>query len=74
MSHNIFEELQWRGMVYDSIDGLQELLAAEKVTVYNGFDVTADSLHVGHIVPLIALARLQRFGHHPIAWPAAAPP
>lgn len=67
MSHSIFEELQWRGMVYDSIDGVQQMLAAEKVTVYNGFDVTADSLHVGHIVPLIALARLQRFGHHPIA-------
>jgi len=67
MSHSIFEELQWRGMVYDSIDGVQQMLANEKVTVYNGFDVTADSLHVGHIVPLIALARLQRFGHHPIA-------
>jgi tyrosyl-tRNA synthetase len=37
------------------------------VTVYNGFDATADSLHVGHMVPLMALARLQRFGHHPIA-------
>ena len=67
MSHSIFEELEWRGMVYDSIDGVQQMLANEKVTVYNGFDVTADSLHVGHIVPLIALARLQRFGHHPIA-------
>jgi tyrosyl-tRNA synthetase len=67
MSHSIFEELQWRGMVYDKIEGVQTLLASEKVTVYNGFDVTADSLHVGHIVPLIALARLQRFGHHPIA-------
>lgn len=67
MSHSIFEELEWRGMVYDKIDGVQQVLANEKVTVYNGFDVTADSLHVGHIVPLIALARLQRFGHHPIA-------
>ena len=67
MSHSIFEELQWRGMVYDKIDGVQAMLANEKVTVYNGFDLTADSLHVGHIVPLIALARLQRFGHHPIA-------
>ena len=54
-------------MVYDKIDGVQAMLANEKVTVYNGFDLTADSLHVGHIVPLIALARLQRFGHHPIA-------
>ncbi|GAP12576.1 tyrosyl-tRNA synthetase [Longilinea arvoryzae] len=67
MSNSIFEELQWRGMVYDKTDGVQDLLAREKVTVYNGFDVTADSLHVGHIVPLVALARMQRFGHNPIA-------
>ncbi len=67
MKHSIFEELEWRGMIYDRIEGVPEILAKEKVTVYNGFDVTADSLHVGHIVPLIALARMQRFGHHPIA-------
>lgn len=67
MSANVFEELTWRGMVYDRIDGIQDLLAREKVTVYNGFDATADSLHIGHLVPLLALARLQRFGHHPIA-------
>ncbi len=54
-------------MVYDYVEGVQDLLASEKVTVYNGFDATADSLHVGHMVPLLALARLQRFGHHPIA-------
>ncbi len=64
---NAFEELQWRGMIYDSIAGVEDLLAKEKVTVYNGFDATGDSLHVGHLVPLLALARLQRFGHHPIA-------
>ncbi len=67
MSANIFDELQWRGMIFDRVEGVQELLAREKVTVYNGFDLTADSLHIGHIVPLIALARLQRYGHHPIA-------
>ncbi|MEN6522265.1 MAG: tyrosine--tRNA ligase [Anaerolineaceae bacterium] len=67
MSESIFNELQWRGMIYDKVEGVQDLVANEKVTVYNGFDVTADSLHIGHIVPLIALARLQRFGHHPIA-------
>ncbi len=67
METNAFEELKWRGLVYDCNEGVQELLAAQKVTVYNGFDATADSLHVGHLVPLIALARLQRFGHHPIA-------
>jgi tyrosyl-tRNA synthetase len=67
MSKNIFEELQWRGLVYDSTEGSQDLLAREKISLYNGFDATADSLHVGHLVPLIALARFQRFGHHPIA-------
>ena len=64
---NVFEELTWRGLVYDFSAGVEELLKTEAVTVYNGFDVTADSLHVGHMVPLMALARLQRFGHHPIA-------
>jgi len=64
---NAFEELLWRGMIYDKIEGVQDLLAREKITVYNGFDATSDSLHIGHMVPLVALARLQRFGHHPIA-------
>ncbi len=62
-----FDELKWRGLVYDCFEGVDELLGREAVTVYNGFDATADSLLVGHLVPLIALARLQRFGHHPIA-------
>jgi len=64
---NAFEELKWRGLIYDHMEGVPELLDREKITIYNGFDPTADSLHVGHIVPLIALARLQRFGHTPIA-------
>lgn len=64
---NAFSELKWRGMVYDYVEGIDTLLSERKVSVYNGFDATADSLHVGHMVPLIALARLQRFGHHPIA-------
>lgn len=63
---NAFEELQWRGLIYDYIEGVKERLL-RPVVVYNGFDATADSLHVGHLVPLLALARLQRFGHHPIA-------
>ncbi len=67
MASNAFDELKWRGLVYDCSEGLPELLASQKVTLYNGFDATADSLHVGHLVPLIALARLQRFGHTPIA-------
>lgn len=64
---NIYDELAWRGLVYDATEGAADLLAREKVTVYNGFDPTADSMHVGHLVPMVGLARLQRFGHHPIA-------
>lgn len=64
---NLFEELQWRGMVYDATEGTQEMLQKEKVTCYIGFDPTASSLHVGSLLPIMALARLQRFGHSPIA-------
>ena len=64
---NAFEELKWRGMLFDYVEGVERILDEQKVTVYNGFDATADSLHVGHMVPLLALARLQRYGHHPIA-------
>ncbi len=67
MTTNVFDEMKWRGLVFDYIEGLPEMLLKEQVTVYNGFDATGDSLHVGHLVPLLALARLQRFGHHPIA-------
>jgi tyrosyl-tRNA synthetase len=64
---NAFEELRWRGVVYDHIDSVPKTLAKEKVTVYNGFDPTAPSLHIGNLVPMMGLARLQRFGHTPIA-------
>ncbi|MCA9995390.1 MAG: tyrosine--tRNA ligase, partial [Anaerolineales bacterium] len=61
-----FEELQWRGLVYDATEGLAERLGKEKLTLYNGFDPTATSLHVGNLVPLMSVARLQRLGHTPI--------
>ena len=64
---NLFEEFQWRGMVYDATEGTQEMLAKERVTCYIGFDPTASSVHVGTLLPIMALARLQRFGHSPIA-------
>src|SRR5215218_2385256 len=64
---NLFDELRWRGMVYDATEGLKELLGAERVTAYIGFDPTADSLHVGSLLTVMGLARLQRFGHSPIA-------
>ena len=64
---NLFDELQWRGMVYDATEGLQGQFASERVTAYIGFDPTASSLHVGSLLTVTGLARLQRFGHVPIA-------
>ena len=66
---SILDDLQWRGMVADCTDvpGLSHRLAASPITLYCGFDPTADSLHVGNLVPLLALRRFQLFGHHPIA-------
>jgi len=64
---DVYQEFQWRGMVYDSTEGLPEVLAREAVTAYIGFDPTASSLHVGSLLPVMALARLQRFGHVSIA-------
>jgi len=65
----IIEELEWRDLISDCTDreGLQERLAKEAITLYCGFDPTADSLHVGSLVPLLALRRFQLGGHHPIA-------
>ena len=67
MSNNIFNEWQWRNVLFDHTEGLEGLLSKEKITLYNGFDPTGDSLHVGHLVPMVGLARLQRYGHHVIA-------
>jgi tyrosyl-tRNA synthetase len=64
---NVFEEFRWRGLVYDHTEAVPDVLGKEKVTVYNGFDPTADSLHIGNFVAMMGLARLQRFGHTPIA-------
>jgi tyrosyl-tRNA synthetase len=64
---NVYEEFRWRGLIYDATEGLEALLARERVTAYIGFDPTAPSLHVGSLLPVMALARLQRFGHVPIA-------
>lgn len=63
----LFEELSWRELVYDATEGLADLLASQSVTLYAGFDPTASSLHVGHLLPLMGLARCQRHGHTPIA-------
>src|SRR3954452_10920290 len=62
-----YEELSWRGMVSEATEGLRDALAAGPITAYIGFDPTADSLHVGSLLTMMGLARLQRFGHTPIA-------
>ena len=64
---NLFEELEWRGMLYEATPDLQGILAREKLTAYIGFDPSAPSLHVGSLLPIMGLARAQRFGHNPIA-------
>jgi tyrosyl-tRNA synthetase len=64
---NLFEELTWRGMVSESTEGVNDLLAAGRLAAYIGFDPTASSLHVGNLLTVLGLARLQRFGHVPIA-------
>ena len=66
---NILEELTWRGLVADCTDtpDLTKRLAGGPITLYAGFDPTADSLHVGNLVPLLALRRFQLMRHHPIA-------
>ena len=64
---NVFEEFKWRGMLYDASEGLEETLANHSITGYIGFDPTAASLHVGSLLPIMGLVRLQQHGHTPIA-------
>ena len=65
---NILDELQWRGLLADCTDPqeLAKRVSPGPITLYCGFDPTADSLHVGNLVPLLALRRFQLLGHHPI--------
>lgn len=67
--HDIFNDLQWRGLIHQSTadDFLQNWLSSGSRTVYAGFDPTADSLHVGSLLPLMMLRRFQKAGHRPIA-------
>src|SRR3981081_2448845 len=64
---NLINELQWRGMIQDIMPGTDEQLKKEMTTGYIGFDPTADSLHIGSLVPILLLVHLQRAGHKPIA-------
>ena len=61
------EELRWRGLIQDIMPGTEDQLNKEITTAYIGFDPTADSLHIGSLVPIILLVHLQRSGHKPIA-------
>ena len=63
----LIEELSWRGLVQDIMPGTKEQLEKESTTAYIGFDPTADSLHIGSLVPILLLYHLQQAGHTPIA-------
>ncbi|MDA1185259.1 MAG: tyrosine--tRNA ligase [Acidobacteria bacterium] len=64
---DLYSEFEWRGLVYDATDGLKERFDQPDMIAYAGFDPTASSLHVGSLLPIMALARLERAGHRPIA-------
>jgi len=68
MKEKLMEDLKWRGLLYQQTDeaGLEDLLNKEKISLYCGVDPTADSMHIGHIVPLLTLRRFQMHGHRPI--------
>ena len=68
MANALLEELSWRGLVYQQTDeeGIETLLNKEEVKIYYGADPTADSLHIGHLLPYLTLRRFQEAGHRPI--------
>lgn len=67
MNNPLVEELTWRGMIHDIMPGTAEQLTKEMTAGYIGFDPTADSLHIGNLVPVMLLVHLQRAGHKPVA-------
>ena len=67
MPSNFIAELQWRGMIHDIMPGTEEALLQKVSAGYIGFDPTADSLHVGHLVQIMTLVHFQRAGHKPYA-------
>ncbi|HEV7782284.1 MAG TPA: tyrosine--tRNA ligase [Chitinophagaceae bacterium] len=64
---NLIEELRWRGMIQDIMPGTEEQLNKEMTSAYIGFDPTADSLHIGSLVPILLLVHFQKAGHKPVA-------
>ncbi|GKS29246.1 tyrosine--tRNA ligase [Staphylococcus argenteus] len=68
MANALIEDLKWRGLIYQQTDekGIEDLLNKEQVTLYCGADPTADSLHIGHLLPFLTLRRFQEHGHRSI--------
>ncbi|HCD7300533.1 TPA: tyrosine--tRNA ligase [Staphylococcus aureus] len=68
MTNVLIEDLKWRGLIYQQTDeqGIEDLLNKEQVMLYCGADPTADSLHIGHLLPFLTLRRFQEHGHRPI--------
>mgnify|MGYP001824898759 CR=1 FL=1 len=64
---NFVNELRWRGMIHDIMPGTEEVLDKGMMSAYVGFDPTADSLHIGHLVGVMMLKHFQNSGHQPIA-------
>ncbi len=67
MSKNFIEEITWRGMLHDAMPGTEEHLLESMRSAYVGFDPTADSLHIGNLVPIMLMSHYQRCGHRPVA-------
>jgi len=67
MATNFIEEITWRGMLHDAMPGTEEHLLEAMRSAYVGFDPTADSLHIGNLVPIMLLSHYQRCGHKPVA-------
>ncbi|UXR68862.1 tyrosine--tRNA ligase [Staphylococcus sp. IVB6246] len=68
MTNALIEDLKWRGLLYQQTDetAIEELLNKEEVKIYCGADPTADSLHIGHLLPFLTLRRFQNAGHRPV--------
>lgn len=64
----LLKDLEWRGIIYQQTDeeGLKSLIDSEKITIYCGVDPTADSMHIGHLLPFLTLRRFQQHGHRPL--------
>ena len=66
-SNNFIDEVKWRDMIHDIMPGFKDFLKNSMRSAYIGFDPTSDSLHIGHLAPIMLLAHFQKSGHRPIA-------